>query len=226
MAATGTPTTNLGLRITNGTDAVDNADINANSQILDEKIGAVPSGKSVQGEIVSLSNQLADLQTVSSCADAYGLLSGQDKYGRARVGSGASDSPIAGRAWIVESYRYSSNYGFQAARSTDDDKEYRRHLSAGAWSSWESLSDKISSFDLNGTISNGTNTITVTKTSFVIFVFRGNTGKFYVGFCSDGYFTMPSGMCSDNDVSISISGTTVTITSNYQYDMRYRIISA
>ena len=88
------------------------------------------------------------------------------------------------------------------------------------------LQGKISASDISGTISNGANTITVAKSSFVIFIFRGNTGKFYVGFCSDGYLTMPSGLRSDTDVSMTISGTTLTVTSSYQYDMRYRIVEA
>jgi len=62
MAATGTPTTNLGLRIMNGTDPVDVADINANSQTLDSKVGAIPSGKSAQSQIVENAQAIVKVQ--------------------------------------------------------------------------------------------------------------------------------------------------------------------
>jgi hypothetical protein len=57
MAATGTPTPNLGLRIPVGTDPASVDDINYNSNLLDTKIGAVGS-TSVQDQIDAVNSQM------------------------------------------------------------------------------------------------------------------------------------------------------------------------
>lgn len=57
MAATGTPTPNIGLRIPLGTDPASVDDINYNSNILDTKLGAVGSD-SVQDQIDTLNSNL------------------------------------------------------------------------------------------------------------------------------------------------------------------------
>lgn len=58
MAATGTPTPNIGLRIPQGTDPASVDDINYNSNLLDTKLGAVGS-TSVQDQIDSLNSNLS-----------------------------------------------------------------------------------------------------------------------------------------------------------------------
>lgn len=58
MAATGTPTPNIGLRIPQGTDPASVDDINYNSNLIDTKLGAV-GNDSVQEQINSLSDNLA-----------------------------------------------------------------------------------------------------------------------------------------------------------------------
>lgn len=58
MAATGTPTPNIGLRIPQGTDPASVDDINYNSNLIDTKLGAV-GNDSVQDQINSLSENLA-----------------------------------------------------------------------------------------------------------------------------------------------------------------------
>ena len=60
MAATGTPTPNLGLRIPQGTDPASVDDINYNSNLLDTKIGAV-GNDSVQDQINALNSNLSNL---------------------------------------------------------------------------------------------------------------------------------------------------------------------
>lgn len=60
MAATGTPTQNLGLRIPQGTDPASVDDINYNSNLLDTKIGAV-GNDSVQDQIDSLNSNKAKI---------------------------------------------------------------------------------------------------------------------------------------------------------------------
>lgn len=72
MAATGTPTPNLGLRIPIGTDPASVDDINYNSNLLDTKLGAVGSD-SVQDQIDTLNGKFTYLvQTVSSTNIATG----------------------------------------------------------------------------------------------------------------------------------------------------------
>lgn len=57
MAATGTPTPNLGLRIPVGTDPASVDDINYNSNLLDTKLGAI-GNDSVQDQIDTLNSNL------------------------------------------------------------------------------------------------------------------------------------------------------------------------
>jgi len=57
MAATGTPTPNIGLRIPQGTDPASVDDINYNSNLLDTKLGAV-GNTSVQDQIDSLNSNV------------------------------------------------------------------------------------------------------------------------------------------------------------------------
>ena len=65
MAATGTPTPNLGLRIPVGTDPASVDDINYNSNLLDTVLGAV-GNTSVKDQLDGLSDQIANLITVKS----------------------------------------------------------------------------------------------------------------------------------------------------------------
>lgn len=61
MAATGTPTPNIGLRIPLGTDPASVDDINYNSNLLDTKLGAVGSD-SVQDQIDTLNSNIGSLR--------------------------------------------------------------------------------------------------------------------------------------------------------------------
>ena len=65
MAATGTPTPNIGLRIPKGTDPASVDDINYNSNLLDTKLGAV-GNTSVQDQIDSLNSKIVNLSTIST----------------------------------------------------------------------------------------------------------------------------------------------------------------
>lgn len=71
MAATGTPTTNIGLRRPQGTDPASVDDINYNSEIIDTKLGAVGS-TSVQEQINTLnSKMMKDKVIVRSAATTH-----------------------------------------------------------------------------------------------------------------------------------------------------------
>lgn len=72
MAATGTPTPNLGLRRAQGTDPASVDDINYNSELLDTKLGAV-GATSVQGQIDALSASTA--QTFGNVQDGLAIVS-------------------------------------------------------------------------------------------------------------------------------------------------------
>ena len=65
MAATGTPTPNIGLRIPQGTDPASVDDINYNSNLLDTKLGAV-GNTSVQDQIDSLNSKIVIEHKTSS----------------------------------------------------------------------------------------------------------------------------------------------------------------
>ena len=76
MAATGTPTTNLGLRRPQGTDPASVDDINYNSEVIDTKLGAVGS-TSVQEQINTLNSKLTTINfqhTFSNIAAGAGAL--------------------------------------------------------------------------------------------------------------------------------------------------------
>ena len=65
MAATGTPTPNLGLRIPQGTDPASVDDINYNSNLLDTKIGAI-GNDSVKTQIDALNSNLSSVRNYTS----------------------------------------------------------------------------------------------------------------------------------------------------------------
>lgn len=64
MAATGTPTPNIGLRIPQGTDPASVDDINYNSNLLDTKLGAV-GNTSVQDQIDSLNSNIGNSKIIN-----------------------------------------------------------------------------------------------------------------------------------------------------------------
>ena len=68
MAATGTPTPNLGLRIPQGTDPASVDDINYNSNLLDTKIGAI-GNDSVKTQIDALNGKIS-WNRITSGADS------------------------------------------------------------------------------------------------------------------------------------------------------------
>jgi hypothetical protein len=63
--ASGTPTTNLGLRTMTDADSVDAQDINYNSGVLDAKIGAVGS-TSLQSQVTALNDNVTSLRYATS----------------------------------------------------------------------------------------------------------------------------------------------------------------
>ena len=72
MAATGTPTPNIGLRIPQGTDPASVDDINYNSNLIDTKLGAV-GNDSVQDQIDSLNSKFVQYNGTKT-SSATGLI--------------------------------------------------------------------------------------------------------------------------------------------------------
>lgn len=78
MAATGTPTPNIGLRIPLGTDPASVDDINYNSTLIDTKLGAV-GNDSVQDQLDDLNSNITirpigEVVYVSGSTDSSGLI--------------------------------------------------------------------------------------------------------------------------------------------------------
>ena len=71
MAATGTPTPNIGLRRPQGTDPASVDDINYNSALIDTKLGAV-GNSSVQDQIDTLNSKIST-DTIGSQLTLDGL---------------------------------------------------------------------------------------------------------------------------------------------------------
>lgn len=71
MAATGTPTPNIGLRIPLGTDPASVDDINYNSTLIDTKLGAV-GNESVQDQLDDLNSKITT-QTTLVVGNTHGL---------------------------------------------------------------------------------------------------------------------------------------------------------
>lgn len=65
MAATGTPTTNIGLRRPQGTDPASVDDINYNSELIDTKLGAV-GDTSLQAQVTALNSNIAKIGNYTS----------------------------------------------------------------------------------------------------------------------------------------------------------------
>ena len=80
MAATGTPTPNLGLRIPVGTDPASVDDINYNSNLLDTVLGAV-GNTSVKDQLDELSDQIANINGYNTIIDKQLLTTSYATYG-------------------------------------------------------------------------------------------------------------------------------------------------
>ena len=79
MAATGTPTPNIGLRRAQGTDPASVDDINYNSALIDTKLGAV-GNSSVQDQIDTLNSKITSLITTESKTQAITWASTSNAY--------------------------------------------------------------------------------------------------------------------------------------------------
>ena len=84
MAATGTPTTNIGLRRPQGTDPASVDDINYNSEVIDTKMGPV-GNTSLQAQVNALNSHLAKFYRDPSNAASFTIDLGQINTSRYRL---------------------------------------------------------------------------------------------------------------------------------------------
>lgn len=134
--ATGTPTTNLGLRIMNGTDPVDVADINANSQTLDDKIGAVGS-TSLQAQITLANQAIANLNVATQISDFNSAIT----TGLYKAPPGTTNQPLNDyNVLYVFAYNTVGNDIAQLSVGINNRRMFFRTRRDGTtWMSWQEL---------------------------------------------------------------------------------------
>ena len=151
MAATGTPTPNLGLRIPVGTDPASVDDINYNSNLLDTVLGAV-GNISVKDQLDELSDQIAnrDIMTKFNICD-FNYDNPPDRgiitYADSSSTGTKPDSVTGSNSNIVISYvLYNGNlitYGVQIAFGFSDNRciAIRNHKfgTSNTWSTWTAV---------------------------------------------------------------------------------------
>ena len=222
MAATGTPTPNLGLRIPVGTDPASVDDINYNSNLLDTKIGAV-GNTPVQDQIDELSGQIA----ITNVTDWHNLKpdgSPGRKYGYSNSAS-VSNQPMTGNnTYFGYAEGWNTYYVVHlivhyANSSAEIGAEYNAYYSNGTWTPWIKVSG------------NNRRNVSITANSTYRFKFDSAYGaaRVYIW----GYDSQSIGMfmIHNNNGSLTYkaietptafsismaSNGTVTITSTYQY---------
>ena len=139
MAATGTPTPNIGLRRPQGTDPASVDDINYNSNLIDTKLGAV-GNTSVQEQINSLNsniNKWGPFDGTSKDWVSSGDLNNYKTPGVYAISTGVTNIPDNKPWGILEV--------LAVRQDTIEQKYYNktqifvRELRDGTWSTWEEL---------------------------------------------------------------------------------------
>lgn len=121
MAATGTPTPNIGLRRAQGTDPASVDDINYNSALIDTKLGAV-GNSSVQDQIDTLNSNLAQKQNKFT----YGTITGTTSTSgniSTNVSSGGKIVVACYSGWgmvVIPYINSSGNFAFHVTTPTLD----------------------------------------------------------------------------------------------------------
>ena len=149
MAATGTPTPNIGLRIPQGTDPASVDDINYNSNLLDTKLGTV-GDTSVQDQIDSLNSKLAtdDIGSVSSLSSLESALTtvgtslqnNQVKYIKFTVS--VAFGVFANTIYMGAIQKYQSDRYSVQVQSAYDGYEITGNYKSSSWT-WDSLSSNL-----------------------------------------------------------------------------------
>lgn len=126
MAATGTPTPNIGLRCPVGTDPASVDDINYNSGVIDTKLGAVGS-TSVQAQIDALNSKILPKQTQQyDNENGFWLsnISGNIQFGVDQDGNG----------FFIRFYTNAGSYRLYLSNSHGYVQKY-----TDAWITWHTL---------------------------------------------------------------------------------------
>ena len=143
MAATGTPTPNIGLRIPLGTDPASVDDINYNSNLIDTKLGAV-GNDSVQDQIDDLNSNFSRLiQGAIEVSDANNATEQGIPYW---LGSGALNVP---EDWVYvrvvnrdNNGTYISQIGYPMNYNLGD-KIWFRQKNGSGWGYWRRITTEV-----------------------------------------------------------------------------------
>lgn len=130
MAATGTPTPNIGLRIPLGTDPASVDDINYNSNLIDTKLGAV-GNDSVQDQIDDLNSKI---NILSANTDAISDCNSISATGIYKAVNSTLNTPIANNHYVIYHVQYSQSEAYQMAIAVGVRLFVRTYQ--GTWSSW------------------------------------------------------------------------------------------
>ena len=139
MAATGTPTPNIGLRRAQGTDPASVDDINYNSALIDTKLGAV-GNSSVQDQIDTLISNLTKLKATSSMW--FGVWPKADQFGRCTV-SVPMINPDKKTPTITAAYKFSNGAGINITSDLTVNNIYESFVNVAGLSTIATAGDMI-----------------------------------------------------------------------------------
>lgn len=138
MAATGTPTTNIGLRRPQGTDPASVDDINYNSELIDTKLGAVGS-TSVQEQINTLNSNIATKATDETAGGAYSDLNSLRTTGFYQYGGSSTGAPTTNGGSLICCFGSGGTQGMQIAHPNNQTFLSIRAYNNGTWTNWSNL---------------------------------------------------------------------------------------
>ena len=157
MAATGTPTPNIGLRRAQGTDPASVDDINYNSELLDTKLGAV-GNTSVQEQINALSASTA--QTFGNVQDGLAIVSNGNTHVAIPAGYWVY---VKGHGTLSEGLYKNTSGATIAANATLSTSNLTADPDGGLNSVYDALNSKFGAlkFLVSSVTGNGSKTITI-----------------------------------------------------------------
>lgn len=136
-------TPNLGLTLPTGPENVSRQIINDNNTIIDGKMGAIPAGQNVQGQIDALNSKTNNFRSLGQVSDAN-IPTSSLSVGCAHYfyGTGAMSNMPSGvaSAWAISGFVFTSTsnaYGMQMLYAYG--KVYCRQLSSGSYGAWTTI---------------------------------------------------------------------------------------
>ena len=219
MAATGTPTPNLGLRRAQGTDPASVDDINYNSELLDTKLGAV-GATSVQGQIDALSASTA--QTFGNVQDGLAIVSNGNTHVAIPAGYWVY---VKGHGTLSEGLYKNTSGATIAANATLSTSNLTADPDGGLNSVYNTLNSNLANrvyyekFELQN---NASKTIKYQMYSMTII----STGRDTTAYGTLAYVTRGgvNVIVSQSHISYSMNGDTLTITNTEGYPIHVAVV--